>query len=122
MLWPNIQKPYQPMEWAVLFCELQERHLVWAVLHGPGGAVRELGRPQPEAVVGAAGTGVMPIPVPCVHYPKAGRVNVRVEKGVGHPGEDCQVVLQGVVQLDSIFKEYRKSFDIEDDISLNHHV
>ena len=47
-----------------------------------------------------------------IDNPEAGRVNVWVQEGVWHSGEDCKVVLDGVVHLHSILKEKCQTLDV----------
>ena len=54
-----------------------------------------------------------------VHDPKACRVDIRVEKGVGHPGEDGEVVLDDVVHLDSVLQEECEALDVVGNVVLN---
>ena len=58
--------------------ELIERNLVGTVVHCPGGAVRELGRSQPEAEMRSSSTGIVSPLVVRVDNPETGRVNVRI--------------------------------------------
>jgi len=102
--------------------ELEERDLVGAVLHRPRRTIRELGGSEPVAMVGSSCTSVVSISVPRVHNPEAGRVDVGVQQGVGHPCEYGQVVLEGVVQFNSVFEEEGEAFHVEDNVPLNDHV
>ena len=54
-----------------------------------------------------------------VHDPETCGVDVRVEKGVGHPGEDGEVVLDDVVHLDTILEEECEPLDVVGNVVLN---
>ena len=72
--------------------------------------------------MGAACAGVVPEPVPRVDDPEAGRVDVGLEEAVGHPGEDGEVVLQSVIDLNTVLQEERQALDAVDDVMLDYHV
>ena len=57
-----------------------------------------------------------------VHDPETCRIDVRVEKGVGHPGEDRKVVLDDVVHLDSVLEEECETLDVVGNIVLNYSI
>ena len=54
-----------------------------------------------------------------VDDPETGRIDVRVEEGVGHPGEDGKVVLDDVVHLHSVLEEEREPLDVVCDVVLH---
>ena len=54
-----------------------------------------------------------------VHDPETRGVDVGVEKGVGHPGEDSEVVLDDVVHLDSVLQEECEALDVVGNVVLN---
>ena len=70
-------------------------------------------------MMGTTSTGIMPEPVPSIDYPEACGVDVGVEKGVGHPGEDGEVVLDDVVHLDSVLEEECEALDVVGNVVLN---
>ena len=73
--------------------ELIEWNLLRTVVTGPGWTIRNIGRSEPETEVSSSSTGVMTELVVRVDDPEAGRVDVRVQQGVGHPREYGKVVL-----------------------------
>ena len=54
-----------------------------------------------------------------VDDPETCRIDVGVEKGVGHPGEDGEVVLDDVVHLDSVLQEECEALDVVGNVVLN---
>ena len=54
-----------------------------------------------------------------VYNPEACRIDVRVEKRVGHPCEDSQVVLNRVVHFHSVLKEESEPLDVVCNIVLH---
>ena len=54
-----------------------------------------------------------------VDNPETCRVDVGVEKGVGHPGEDGEVVLDDVVHLDSVLEEEGEALDVVGNVVLD---
>ena len=54
-----------------------------------------------------------------VDDPETCRVDVGVEKGVGHPGEDGEVVLDDVVHLDTVLQEECEALDVVGNVVLN---
>ena len=54
-----------------------------------------------------------------VHDPETCGVDVGVEKRVGHPGEDSEVVLDDVVHLDTVLKEEGEALDVVGNIVLD---
>ena len=54
-----------------------------------------------------------------VDDPETCGVDVRVEKRVGHPGEDGEVVLDDVVHLDSVLEEKCEALDVVGNVVLN---
>ena len=97
-------------------------NLVGAVVPCPGGTIRDLGRSEPEAEMGATSTGIVSPLVVGVHNPETGRVDVRIQQGVGHSCENGKIVLQCVVLLNTILNEEGETLDIEDDIVFNQEV
>ena len=85
--------------------ELIKWHLVGTVVSCPRRTIRNLGRSEPEAEVSSSSTGIVSPLVVGVNYPEGSRVDIRVQQGVGHPGEDSQIVLHSVVLLNTIFNK-----------------
>ena len=54
-----------------------------------------------------------------VDNPETCGVDVGIEKGVGHPGEDSEVVLDDVVHLHSVLEEEREPLDVVCDVVLH---
>ena len=74
------------------------------IVSRPGGTVRNVGGSKPETEMSPPSTGIVAELVVWVDDPEAGGVDVGVEKGVGHPGEDGQVVLESVECLHSVLQ------------------
>ena len=72
--------------------------------------------------MGASSNSVVLDDVVGVDDPEGARLNIRVEKTVGLPCEDSQVVLQDVVLLDSVLNEEGEPLDVEHDVVLNKQV
>ena len=94
-------------------------HLEGTEVHSVGWAIRYSCWPKPEAEVGASCAGVVAELVVRIDNPEAGRVDIGVEQGVGHPCEDGQVVLDLVVHLNTIFKEEGETLDVVGNIVFN---
>jgi hypothetical protein len=57
-----------------------------------------------------------------VDNPEACRVDVGVQQGVGHPGEDSKIILDSVVHLNTVFKEVSESLDVVGNVVLHRGV